>query len=392
MITIPTIKELYDDIRANIDAHLNISIPVVGKLFTRAFAATQAAKLKLYYLAIGFLQKNIFVDTADQEDKGGTLERWGRIKLGRNPNPAVAGTYTIQVTGTVGATIPAQSTFKSDDSSANPGKLFILDVAYTLTAATDTIDVRALESGLDSKLDVGDTLTATQPIIQVDSGAQVTVEVVQPLSAEDIELYRARTLESFRLEPQGGAGTDYRLWASDASGVQQSYPYATSGNVNEVDVFVEAVRADSADLKGTPGPLILAEVENVIEFDPDTSLPVEERGRRPLGLWAVNVLPVDVQDIDVTINGFVGLTPELQTAIDNSIALLIDAIRPFVSSVDIVADQNDVLTTNAIIGAILEAAPGSQFGAVTMTVGGTPATSYQFVGGEIPFPNSVAYV
>ena len=392
MITIPTIKELYDDIRANIDAELNINIPVLGKLFTRAFAATQAAKLKLFYTAIGFLQKNIFVDTADQESLGGTLERFGRIKLGRNPNPARAGEYTVQVTGVIGATIPSSSTFKSDDSSESPGQLFILDIAYVLVSTTDTITVRALEGGLDSKLLVGNTLTATQPIANVDSGVEVTVELIEPLAAEDIELYRSITLASYRLEPQGGAGTDYRLWSLDAPGVKQVYDYATSGSPNEVDVFVEATIANSIDGKGTPSALTLVAVEEVIEFDPDVSLPTNERGRRPLGVNAVNVQVVSVQDIDVVISSFVGLTPAKETAIFNSIKLLVDSVRPFVSSVDIVADKNDTLTVNAVIGAILDAVNNSQFGTVTLNVAGSPVASYQFIGGEIPFSNSVTYV
>ena len=59
MITIPTLSQLYNDILASLEAEMNITIPVFGKNFLRAMAAVQAAKLKLYYLAIGNLQKNI---------------------------------------------------------------------------------------------------------------------------------------------------------------------------------------------------------------------------------------------------------------------------------------------------------------------------------------------
>ena len=133
MITIPTLKELFDDIVADLESELTVTIPVFGPIFIRALAAVQAAKLKLYYLTIGQLQKNIFVDTADPESSGGTLERFGRIKLNRNPFPATAAQYDIDVTGTIGATIPAGRTFKSDDDALNPGKLYILDAEFELT-------------------------------------------------------------------------------------------------------------------------------------------------------------------------------------------------------------------------------------------------------------------
>src|SRR4051812_1989999 len=121
MITIPTLVELYNAIKSDLETEFGATIPVVGKSFLRVFAACQAAKLKLYYLTVGKLQKNIFVDTADPESLGGTLERFGRVKLGRNPFPAQAGQYKIGVSGSIGAVIKSSTTFKSDDNSLSPG-------------------------------------------------------------------------------------------------------------------------------------------------------------------------------------------------------------------------------------------------------------------------------
>src|SRR5690242_194274 len=127
MIPIPTISQLYNDILNDIQAQFGSNIPLFGKNYSRASAMVQAARLKIYYLVLGNLQKNIFVDTADPESVGGTLERWGRIKLGRNPFPAVAAQYQVVVTGSIGAQIKSSQTFKSNDDSANPGMLFVLD-------------------------------------------------------------------------------------------------------------------------------------------------------------------------------------------------------------------------------------------------------------------------
>ena len=246
MNNIPTLNELYTQILSDLESSesINITIPLFGKNFLRAMAMVQAAKMKLLYLRVGFVQKNIFVDTADSEAIGGTLERFGRVKLGRNPFPARAAEYTIEVTGTIGATIPASTVFRSDDDSLNPTKLYILDNAYTLVSATDTVLVRALEAGNGSQLLVGDTMTSTIPLANVNQVGEVTIESVEPLAAETIEQYRRITIEAFRLEAQGGAGADYRLWAFDVQAVQQSYPYAKSGNANEVDLYIEATIGD----------------------------------------------------------------------------------------------------------------------------------------------------
>lgn len=391
MTVIPTYIELYNDILSDLETQMQVSIPIFGKNFLRALAVVQAGKLWLYYKAIANVQKNIFIDTAEPESIGGTLERFGRVKLNREPFSARAGEYVVTVTGSIGAIIPAQSTFKSDDTVINSGKLFILDSAYTLVATTDSITIRALEAGNDSKLNIGDTLTATAPIALVDSIVTVSAETIEPSAEENIEDYRDKALDAYRLEPQGGAATDYRLWSADAQGVKQSYPYAKTGVVNEINLFVEATIADSIDGKGTPSALLLTDVEEVVEFDPDTTRPTYERGRRPLGV-IVNFLPVTVLNVDVTINGFVGLTVDIQNAIELSLIDEINLVRPFVAACDILDEKNDILDSNKIISIILNTRPGSVFGAITLNVGGVPYNSYTFINGNIPYVNSINFV
>jgi len=390
MQTIPTTTELYNAVLADLEAQYNLSIPVFGKNFLRVLAGVQAAKLKLFYLSLANIQKNIFVDTAESETIGGTLERFGRVKLNRNPFPATAGQYTLQVTGTIGAVISAQTTFKSDDTSQNPGNLFILDAAYTLVATTDTITVRSLSTGIETKLAVGDTLTATAPIALVNKLAEVTAEIVEPSAAETIEDYRTKALDAYRLEPQGGAATDYRLWAADAQGVKQSYAYAKSGTDYQINLYVEATIADSIDGKGTPSALLLAEVEEVVEFDPDDTRPDEERGRRPLQA-IVNFLPVSIREVDIIINGLVGRNTDIENLIIDALTAEINKVRPFVSACDVLADKNDILDNNKIIATILNARPGSVFGAITLKVDSTIYSSFTFVNGFIPHVNSITF-
>jgi len=391
MITIPKLKELYDSVIAEIEATYADNIPTFGKNFLRALSSVLAAKFKLYYLAIANLQKNIFVDTADPESGGGTLERFGRIKLGRNPFAAVAAQYKIQVTGIIGATVPAQQTFKSDDNSTSPGRLFIFDVAYVLIATTDTITVRALAAGLDSRLAIGNKLTATSPIANVNSSATVTVEVIVPQASEDIEEYRRKALESYRLETQGGAGTDYRIWSFNASGVKQTYPYAKTGFSNEINLYVEANLVDSVDNKGTPSAATLLRVSEVVEFDPDQSKLQSERGRRPLGVLQVNYLAITTRSINIQIPGYKNLTVAIQTTITNALKKLVGSFRPFVPSCDIIADRNDVIDVNRITSAILVATPGASFGTVVLIVDMVSMTTYTFINGDIPDFNTLTF-
>jgi len=390
-MTLPTLTELYNSIVADLQTQLDgVIIPLYGRLYLRAQAAVQAGKLRLYYLAIGALQKNIFVDTADPESIGGTLERFGRVKLNRRPQPARAAQYTCTVTGTSGSTIPAQTIYKTTDTSQNPGKLFVLDSAFTLSGSSGSVNLRAVEPGTDSALSNGNTLRITTPAAGIDAVATVTAELVQPLPAETTEDYRQKTIDAFRLEPQGGAASDYRLWAQDAQGVRTAYAYAKSGAPNEVNVYVEANPADSSDSYAVPGATILAEVEDVIEFDPDVTRPLSERGRRPLGVFDVHVLPVTVKQVNITIAGS-SFTSAQQTSITNALTTEVNKIRPYVAACDVLAEKNNILDANKVISIILNAQPGSQFGAITITVAGSPYSSYTFANGDIPKLNTVTY-
>ena len=390
MRNIPTLNELYTDIISDLESQYSATISLVGKVFLRALAMVQAGKLKLFYLAIGLLQKNIFVDTADSESIGGTLERFGRIKLGRNPYPARAGVYVLKVTGSIGSIIKASTTFKSDDSSLSPGFLFVIDNDYTLVSTTDYITVRALTIGVESKLALLDTLTSTSPIALVNNPVTVYSITTEPLAAEDIEAYRLAIINSYRLEAQGGAATDYRLWSSDAQGVRFVYPYAKSGAVCEVDLYIEATVADSTDGKGTPSAQLLLDVEAVVDRSPDTSLDANERGRRPLQV-IVHYLPVTIKTVDIVITGFTGITNDQKTLLLNAITDSVNLIRPFIDAADDLVNRNDTIDNNKIIGVITTQIPGAIFSSVTISVNGVVVSIYNFTLGNIPYLNSITY-
>lgn len=389
MITIPTISALYTGILNDLTTEYGVYINPFGKAVLRALAAVQAGKLKMYYLVVAALQKNVAPDTCDEE----TLLRFGMIKLGRVPFAAEAAQYELEVTGTIGATIPAGTQFKSDDDSLNPEILYILDIAYVLTATTDYITVRCLTAGIEGKLALLDTLTPTAPIPLVDSGpssASVNLEVVQPLAAETTAAYRAVVVQAYRLEPQGGAGTDYRLWAADAQGVARVYPYATSNAQAQINLYVEATIADSVDGKGTPSAQTLLDVEDVINFSPDPTLPTNQNGRRPLNV-TVNYLACNPLDIDITIPNFQDNTTAKQALILAALQAKLDSIRPFIASADILANKNDTLNGNVLAAAVISAVPGAIFGGITFTVATVSQTTYTFMNGEITYLNSITY-
>ena len=387
---IPTFEELYISVQSDLKNKLGTT-SVIGKVVVNALSLVQAAKLKLFYLRSAFIYKNIFPDTSDPENLGGTLERFGFVKLGRYPASATAGEYTVSVTGEIGATIPQNTTFKSLDTSSSPDKIYVLDTVYTFTATTGTISLRSLELGSDSALIVTDQLQVTQPIANVNSFVEVVSVDVTPLEAEDSDVYRAKTIQAYRTESQGGAKSDYKfIWALDAQGVVASYSYVKEPGV--IDLYVEAAPDDSIDGNGTPSQAILDDVEAVVEFDPDITKPLEERGRRPMGTFQINFLPIIALPVDVVITNLSDTS--FLTSISDAIGAYLTNIRPFVDGADNPNSSQKGLLYEADIYGIVRDVLGNSatFQSLTVDVNGSWISIYEFTGGNIPYINSVTNV
>ncbi len=126
-------------------------------------------------------------------------------------------------------------------------------------------------------------------------------------------------------------------------------------------------------------------------MDPDTTLDLLDRGRRPLGIFQVNYLPVTIKEVDIIITGAVDFTAPIKAALLIALTDAINAIRPFVAGADILANKNDYLDANKLIGVIISSNPGSIFGPITFTIDGVLVSTYTFIDGNITYLNSVTY-
>lgn len=381
MTTLPTIKQLFDSILNNLEAEFSIAINPFGKAFLVALAGVLSGCLYLYYLTIGDVQKNIWVDTADSVANGGTLERFGNIILGRYPFAAQPGTYTVSVTGTAGAVIDGTAVFKSDDSSESPGMLFqIVAGAYTLTGSADVINIVALKGGASSQLAIGDTLTVTSPIINVNSGVAVTIVVQDPIDAETTEDYRTKIIEKIQLEPGSWSAVDYRLVGTGIAGVGQTYAYAKSGSSAEVNVFLQGTTPVA-----NPGPsvssTVLTNYQNALELV------------RPLGVFLVHYASCPINNIDITITrgSFIAFTTAQQALILSALTAFVNSVHPFIASCDNVVNKNDTIALYNLNATIAAAVPGYGFASVAFTVASVSETTWTADNGNIPFLNSITY-
>ena len=203
MKPIPSIVELQQKITEDFKSKLNLSDDDLKKTLN-AFSLVLSGQMKILYLFLADIQNNIFADSADSVDQGGTLERIGQIYLNRPPFPDAIGVFNISVNGIIGSVLRESLTFKSNEDALNPGQLFVLDSEHIMVSTTDVIEVRSLGAGTDFNLSVNDKLTITEPVIGVDKTVTVTAVTTQPTAGETLENYRDAILRAIQLEPQGG--------------------------------------------------------------------------------------------------------------------------------------------------------------------------------------------
>lgn len=393
MKNIPSIIELNEDIANDLRSKLGLTDDDLKKVVS-ALPLVLSAQFKLSYLFLGDIQDNCFPDKASTELNGGTLERQGRIYLNRNPFPDSIGVFKFSVTGVAGSVLRSDLTFKSNDDALNAGQVYVLDTEYTLTGTADVIEVRSIGAGVDYNLSVGNNLTITEPVIGVDKTVTVSEVVTQPTAGETEELYRQAILNAIQLEPQGGAKSDYRIWSGDAQGVRLVYPYVRDGEAGTVDIYVEATLIDSADGKGTPTNAIMygtGGVEDVINFDPDTTKPDYERARRPMQA-NVEVSAITLIPVDVTITGLNDDSASVQTAIESSLKDFIYDVRPFIDGADLLRNKNDILYSGNVQGVVTSALlNGNFFNVLELKVDGNIVTSYEFGLGNIPYLRNLIF-
>ena len=385
MITSPSLSDLYSSISSNFKSEFDIQDENDLKRVLTAIASSDAGMLKIFYLALLDVQKNILPDLADNEAMGGTLERFGRLKLGRDPNPATQGRYSLTFTGVSGTTLPIGTQFVNKVTN----KYYTTDASATLSGISGTITILADKSGLDT-LQVGDILFSVNTIININSQAIVASIVSIASDSEDLEDYRKLINQSYRLEPNGGSASDYIFWALDVPSVRTVYPYTSAPGM--ANIYVEGITGNGTVLQSTLDLLWKSsDKTGVFEQDPDITLSDYERGRRQLGFTDLNLMSVAALPVVVTITNLKDQSSGVTASIQSEISSMLYDKRPYISGVGDINNRNDTLYFRDVVSALDNALTnGNTYDDVSVTVNGL-AIPFQFLNGNIPTLTSVVY-
>ncbi|SER56745.1 Uncharacterized phage protein gp47/JayE [Faunimonas pinastri] len=288
--TTPTLTDVRKQVRDTLAATLSVGVLLPNSL-ARGLADGQAGLCYLTLLYLDWLSKQFLPDTAETE----WLDRHAAIWLtnadgstGRKSATYASGTATA--TGTSGTILPAGTELSG--SSGTDTLNFETTSQITIGDTATAVAIRALDTGSESNLEAGASLSLSTAVAGVSSTATV-VALTGGADAESDDDLRARVLERIQKPPHGGSASDYVLWAKSVTGVTRAWAGQEAGlgtvtvrfmmddlrtngipaadDLATVLAYLEAVRPVGASDIYVPAPIPNALKMGISKLSPDTT-------------------------------------------------------------------------------------------------------------------------
>jgi uncharacterized phage protein gp47/JayE len=247
-VTIPTIAEIRGQILTDIQSGLGLTSPPLPRSAFGIIATAVAGALALIYRFAAWVQRQIFVSTADYD-----ALILSAAEYGITPTPAQPWQGTATATGTDGVVIPLGTLYRSDSTAYRTTE------AATISGST-TIKLEALEAGDASNRDTSDEIKLVTPITGIDRAATIASTTQTGEDAETTEALRARLLQRKQNTPQGGAIPDWIAWTTEVAGISECKVDRPAAGT----ITVYPLTDDADPANRIPGGTKLTEVEDYI--------------------------------------------------------------------------------------------------------------------------------
>ena len=376
-----SVDDINSAIISQVESEIGSTIPILPIAFVRVIAKAFAAVIVLIYKYTGFIFLQLFVATATDRETtiGGVtivpLTEWGRLVGAGDPIPAVAAelTATVTVINQTGDPIPSGTTVVHDAS----GVVYAMTATVLKDAATKTITIEAISDQTDGSgvgaignLENGSIVSFSSPIADVVRDAPIASTVTTGVDAESTALYRQRIVDRFQKPPQGGALADYEIWAEEAAGIINAYPY-TGFLPGTVEVYLEADVVSSGSADGFPTAPQLAAALALIDLD------VAGRAtRRPANALAFT-FSITRKDFKVDVIGLDSPDPTTtEQAITDGLETLFATFAPFIGGLTVT--PKDRVTRSEVSGVVhdIASANNATFSSVILNTQTDTQTSY----------------
>jgi uncharacterized phage protein gp47/JayE len=257
----PSLTEIIDRVIADISSRITgIDSAVLRRSLLGILGRAEAGAVHLLYGYIDWVARQVIIDTAEAE----YLERWARI-WGITRNPATFASGSVTFTGTNGTIIPDGTIVQRQD-----GVQYATQGDVTISGGTATVAVLAVEAGDERDMSAGAAVFLLQPIAGVQSTAAVAAGgIADGTDVESDQRLLARLLQRIQNPPQGGAESDYILWALEVPGVTRVW--VSPMELGAGTVTVRFVTDDDPDGIIPDAPKVAEVQEHIDEKRPVTA-------------------------------------------------------------------------------------------------------------------------
>jgi uncharacterized phage protein gp47/JayE len=240
------------------------------------------------------------------------LYAWAAL-IGVYPKAATAASGSAAFTaGTPGIVLPSGTPLTRQD-----GTPYVTTADGTVDANSNvTVPMTATVSGAYTNCDAGTPISIAQPVGGINSGGLTVGVTTGGADAETTDELRSRMLAKYRAPPQGGAASDYVLWALEVPGVTRAWALGTgAGTVTVYPMLDEAESEHGGFPQGSDGV-------SQNEVRPASSVATGDQGdvadyiypRQPVTAMVYVVAPVPYP-VNVTLQELDPNTVDIQTAI-----------------------------------------------------------------------------
>ncbi len=229
--TRPTLDELHQRIKADIQAHLPGADLELRRGNLGVLAKVHAGAQHTIYGYLDRQARQLMPDTAEAE----FLERHAGI-WGVTRKPAAKARGQVRFTGGEGALIPAGTELRRSDD-----RRYATDQETAISGGQALAPASALEPGAEGDTAAGASLRLVGYLPGVDAAASVESEgLAGGADPESDDSLRQRILARIQQPPAGGAQHDYVAWALAVPGIARAYCYPQRMGLGTVGLAVLA--------------------------------------------------------------------------------------------------------------------------------------------------------
>ena len=386
-----TVEYVYNLLIESFQEKFNNKLRLLPKSFIVILSKVLSVIFVLPYKVCGWFYLQLFPDTAsfDRVNVMG-ISLQPLVKLGVNigvGEPTSGQAWEGLVSATVvteGQAITAGTQLKSDVT----GLMYVVSETVTTEGQSVNVPVYCVQSGSGGNLAQGDEIKFVSPLGFIAQDAVVASTTKEGLDEETADHYRARVVNRYSTQPQGGALSDYRIWSYDAPGVLQTYPYNGEDSPGDVEIYV----AGNTDVypDRVPGRELCVAVGEACTYDPETGI----ADRKPLtaildpdynGTYR-NIQPVSIVTVDVSVTDVVGVdVSDFGAAYKSVCDDYLLGREPYIRGLSDENNKTNSIQKNTLIALANSVATSlkAQFGTVTMNINNVQVDNYNLDRGEL---------